>query len=46
MKATESFHDLHLAQTLTYMKLSGCKLGLLVNFNVSRMKHGIKRLIL
>ncbi|GAB7088581.1 GxxExxY protein [Marinifilum fragile] len=46
IKATESFHDLHLAQTLTYMKLSGCKLGLLVNFNVSRMKHGIKRLIL
>jgi GxxExxY protein len=30
---------------LTYLKLSGCKLGLLVNFNVKHLKNGIKRVI-
>ena len=38
--------DLHMAQILTYMKLSGCKLGLLANFNVKHLKDGIKRVIL
>ena len=46
LKSVEAINDVHLAQVLTYMKLSGCKLGLLLNFNVSLMKHGIKRLIL
>jgi len=35
LKAVEELTDVHLAQTLTYLKLSGCKLGLLVNFNVT-----------
>jgi len=46
IKAVETLVDIHLAQILTYMKLSDCKLGLLVNFNVSHLKSGIKRVIL
>ncbi len=46
LKAVEELTDVHLAQTLTYLKLSGCKLGLLVNFNVAHLKNGIKRVIL
>lgn len=46
LKTVEVFNDVHIAQTLTYMKLSGCKLGLLLNFNVKSLKDGIKRLIL
>lgn len=45
IKAVEKLTDVHLAQTLTYLKLSEIKLGLLINFNVVRLKHGIKRLI-
>ncbi|MFN8256646.1 MAG: GxxExxY protein [Bacteroidales bacterium] len=46
IKSVETLADIHLAQILTYMKLSGCKLGLLVNFNVRHLKDGIKRVIL
>ena len=46
IKAVDSLSDIHLAQILTYMKLSNCKLGLLVNFNVRHLKDGIKRVIL
>ena len=46
IKSVESLADIHLAQILTYMKLSGCKLGLLINFNVAHLKAGIKRVIL
>jgi len=46
LKSVESLSDIHLAQVLTYLKLSGCRLGLLMNFNVVRMKEGIKRVIL
>ena len=46
IKAIQSLEDIHLAQMLTYLKLSGCKLGLLVNFNVKHLKDGIKRVIL
>ncbi|MCX6270005.1 MAG: GxxExxY protein [Bacteroidetes bacterium] len=46
IKAIESFSDIHVAQILTYLKLSGCHLGLLVNFNVPHLKNGIKRMIL
>ncbi len=46
IKAIKSLEDIHLAQMLTYLKLSGCKLGLLVNFNVKHLKDGIKRVIL
>jgi GxxExxY protein len=46
IKAVEAFTDVHTAQVLTYLKLSGCKVGLLLNFNVADMKKGIKRIIL
>lgn len=45
IKSVEKLNDVHLAQTLTYLKLSKIKLGLLINFNVARLKHGIKRVI-
>jgi len=45
LKAVEELNDVHLAQTLTYLKLSGCKLALLVNFNVAHLRNGIKRVI-
>ncbi len=45
IKAAEGITDIHLAQVLTYLKLSGCKLGLLINFNVVLLKQGIKRVV-
>ena len=45
IKSVETLNDVHLAQTLTYMKLGGYKLGLLLNFNVSMLKNGIKRVV-
>ena len=45
IKSVEAFTDVHIAQVLTYLKLSGCKIGLLLNFNVASLKNGIKRLI-
>ncbi len=45
LKSVEALGDIHMAQILTYLKLSGCKLGLLVNFNVKHLKDGIKRVI-
>jgi GxxExxY protein len=46
IKAIEAFTDIHTAQVLTYLKLSGCKVGLLLNFNTTQLKNGIKRLVL
>ncbi|CAN1542332.1 GxxExxY, GxxExxY protein [Spirosomataceae bacterium] len=46
IKSVEAITDIHVAQVLTYLKLSKCKLGLLLNFNVPSLKLGIKRLIL
>ena len=46
IKAVERFDKIHLAQILTYLKLSGCSIGYLINFNVSGLKNGIKRVIL
>lgn len=46
IKSIEQFTDVHSAQVLTYLKLSKCKVGLLLNFNVADMKKGIKRFIL
>ena len=43
IKAVEGLNDVHMAQILTYLKLSKCKLGLLINFNVALLKDGIKR---
>lgn len=45
-KSVESLLPVHEAQLLTYMKLSECKLGFLLNWNVPLMKHGIKRFVL
>lgn len=45
LKSVESLNDVHLAQILTYLKLSDCKLGLLMNFNVKSLKFGIKRVV-
>ncbi len=46
LKSVEALNEVHLAQILTYLKLSNCKLGLLINFNVKYLKEGIKRVIL
>ena len=46
VKAIEAFAAIHTAQVLTYLKLSGCKLGLLLNFHTAHLKDGIKRLVL
>jgi len=43
IKSVEALNDIHLAQILTYLKLSDCKLGMLINFNVTLIKNGIKR---
>jgi GxxExxY protein len=45
VKAIEEFSAIHLAQILTYLKLSNIKLGLLLNFNVSKMADGLKRVV-
>tara|TARA_B100000965_G_C19525368_1_gene728513 strand:+ start:264 stop:644 length:381 start_codon:yes stop_codon:yes gene_type:complete len=45
IKTVESLTDVHTAQVLTYLRLGDYKLGLLLNFHVSVMKHGIKRII-
>lgn len=46
LKTVELLTDVHEAQILTYLKLGEYKLGLLINFNVKLLKHGIKRYIL
>lgn len=45
VKSCESLNDVHLAQVITYLKLSECKLGLLINFNVKLFKNGYKRVL-
>jgi len=45
LKACESIEKIHEAQLLTYLKLTGIHLGLLINFNVPMLKDGIKRII-
>jgi GxxExxY protein len=46
LKAVEKLIPLHDAQVLTYMKLSGYRLGLLINFSVPLIKDGIRRFVL
>ena len=46
LKSVETVNDVHIAQVLTYLKLSESKIGLLINFNVKSLKNGIKRLIM
>jgi GxxExxY protein len=45
IKAIEALNDIHLAQILTYLKISGCRLGLLMNFNVLKLTNGIRRVV-
>jgi len=46
LKSVDQIMGIHRAQLLTYMKLSGAKVGLLINFNVEMLKSGIKRFVL
>ena len=45
IKSVEALNDVHLAQLLTYLRLSNCKLGLLINFNVKLLKEGVRRVV-
>jgi len=44
-KSVEALNNIHLSQVITYLKLSGCKLGLLINFNVPKLVDGIRRVV-
>jgi GxxExxY protein len=46
IRAVDTLSRVHDAQIITYLKLSGCRLGFLMNFNVALFKHGLKRMIL
>ena len=46
LKAVDAIHPVHEAQLLTYLKLSKCRVGLLINFNVPALKDGLRRRIL
>ncbi len=45
IKTVEAFTDVHTAQVLTYLRLGNYKLGLLLNFHVTMLKNGVKRII-
>jgi GxxExxY protein len=45
IKSVDALNDIHLAQVLTYLKLSGSKLGLLINFNTKLLKNGFRRVV-
>jgi GxxExxY protein len=45
VKAVEMLNDVHLAQVLTYLKLSGCKLGILINFHSAKVMDGFRRVV-
>lgn len=46
LKSVDALLQIHVAQVLTYLKLGGYKLGFLMNFNVTRIKDGVKRIFL
>jgi len=46
LKAIEQFAPIHTAQVLTYLRLTGCKVGLILNFNSFSLRQGIKRVVL
>jgi len=46
VKSVDALNPIHLAQVMTYLKLSGCRIGLLINFNVPFLKEGLRRIIL
>ena len=45
IKSSDGIAPIHDAQILSYLRLSGCKVGLLINFNVKLLKNGIKRFV-
>ena len=45
LKAVDRIEPIHEAQLLSYLKLSGCNVGLLINFNVKILRNGIRRMI-
>ena len=45
IKSSDGLVPIHDAQILSYLRLSGCKIGLLINFNVKLLKNGIKRFV-
>jgi GxxExxY protein len=45
VKAVQALSPVHLAQVITYLKLTGCRLGLLINFNVPLLRGGVRRLL-
>ncbi len=45
VKSIEALNDIHLAQILTYLRLSECKVGLLIYFNVLKLTNGLKRVV-
>ena len=45
VKSVEALHPIHQAQLLSYMRLSGMRVGLLINFNVLHSREGIKRMV-
>ena len=46
VKVVDNIAPVHEAQVLSYMRFSGCQIGLLLNFNVTLLKHGIRRFVL
>jgi GxxExxY protein len=45
LKAVTRFEPIHVAQVISYLRLSGCRVGLLINFNVKQLARGIRRLV-
>jgi len=45
LKATDALAPIHTAQVISYLKATGCRMGLLINFNVRRLTSGIRRII-
>ena len=45
VKCVEALAPIHRAQMITYLKLTGCPVGLLINFNVQVLKNGVKRIV-
>ena len=46
IKTVDRFHPIHTAQVISYLRLSGCNVGLLINFHVYSLRQGIKRIVL
>ncbi len=46
LKAVDQLAPIHSAQVMSYLKATGCRLGLLINFNVVRLRDGVKRIVL